>query len=856
MARTLYRLGHFSARHRLAVIIGWLLTLVAAVTAYLVAGGSLSSSFDIPGTATSEVSAELSEQLPELAGVSANVVFQSETGASLDTDQRAQISRALDSIRTVSRVRAVVDPFAAEAAKTAAAAQAVEGRHQLEQAAAELDAGAAELRDARQRIETAIAQLQTAISQPPSNPANPGTTPDQPSSMPDAVPPDPAVPGWPTSPEEMALALVGLEEQLAQLDAQWADIEAGQTALEQQEVLLNQAEQLIELAEPIRTVAADGATAVATVMFENDMFTLPQESKDQVRQRIASAQLTAVRTDYSFEIAQSTSGLIGLGEALGVGAAAIVLLVLLRTALAALAPIVSSLVGAGIGIAGAMALSDVLDMTQITPVLGIMLGLAVGIDYSLFIIQRHRRQLLAGTALTESILLATSTAGYAVVSAGATVIIALAALNLCGIPFLGLMGWVGAVCVAIAVLAAVTLTPALLSLLGARVLPRRQRQSIPSSDGAPTRSGGAKPADTSGKPARGDRPPKVVPTWRSGLQVAVGIGLLAVIALPALSLRLGLPFGSSEPPDSTSYRAFSAVAEEFGVGVNGPLVVAARPPTPVGADGLVGAQATIATQLMSQPDVAAVAPAGANADGSFLAFQVIPVSGPDSQATEALVNRLRGLTPLADGTKLGVAGQASSNIDISAKLADGLPLYLIVVVGLSLAIMVVVFRSLLLPVIAAAGFVLSYFAALGATVAIYQWGWLGAVFGVHEPGPILSFLPLLLVGVVFGLAMDYQLFLGSAMRQAYAAGTPSVGAVGAGLAATRAVVVAGALIMIAVFGGFVSSHLAMVRPLGFGLAVGVLCDAFVVRLMVVPALMRLAGGAVWWLPGWLKRALR
>jgi RND superfamily putative drug exporter len=261
---------------------------------------------------------------------------------------------------------------------------------------------------------------------------------------------------------------------------------------------------------------------------------------------------------------------------------------------------------------------------------------------------------------------------------------------------------------------------------------------------------------------------------------------------------------------------------------------------------------------MAQNDVVAVVPVGVADDGGLLAFQVIPGDGPSSVSTEQLVADLRDLSPLdtSNGeTVLGVAGQASGNIDISAALAAALPIYLAVVIGLSILIMIVVFRSLLVPVIATGGFLLSFFAALGAVTAIYQWGWLGEVFGVHDPGPVLNFAPVILVGVLFGLAMDYQLFIASGMREAFVHGTPARAAVTAGVRGARAVVTAAAIIMISVFGGFIFSHLAMIRPLGFGMAVGVLFDAFVVRLVLMPALMHLLGRSAWWLPRWLDRIL-
>ncbi|MDR0594100.1 MAG: MMPL family transporter [Bifidobacteriaceae bacterium] len=768
--------------------------------------------------------------------------------------------------------------------------------------------------------------------------ADPGAQGD-----PSAVLIAPTDPGslWPSEagevvvPPDPAEALAELAARQAELDAAAVQLDAGQAELAAQEETLELGRQLADFADQVRAVSPDGSTAVAAVMYQDSQFALPQASKTEVMDILEAAELEGARVDFSAEIAQTTEGLLGLGEVLGVGVAAIVLLVALRMVFAAALPIITSVIGAGIGVAGSLSLSGVVEMSSITPVLGIMLGLAVGIDYALFIVLRHRRSLRAGLAVSESIALATGTAGNAVVFAGTTVVIALAALNVCGIPFLGVMGWVGAVSVAIAVLVALTLVPALLSLLGLRLLPKAQRvaRAVGSADAAdaagaagsvdparsagaagsldPARSAGAAgaagsldparsadaaesagaagaagsldparsaapadavaqaaqagqgetadqpdpPADLSHHPAEAAARLRPMPTWRAAGAVVIGIVGLSLVATPIWTMRLGLPDGSAEPTDSTSYRAFTEVAEQFGPGDNGPLVVAAELPAPLAAEDQLAAQVKIAGELMAQPDVVAVAPAGVAAEGDYLAFQVIPAEGPASASTEELVRRLRALTPLDGGIELGVAGQASGNIDISAKLADALPLYLAVVVGLSLVILMTVFRSVLVPVIAAAGFVLSYLAALGAVVAIYQWGWLSSVFAVHDPGPVLNFVPLLLVGVIFGLAMDYQLFLVSGMREAHVHGAPARQAVVAGLHGGRAVVTAAALIMMAVFGGFIFSHLALVRPLGFGLAVGVMFDAFVVRLLVVPGLMHLAGRAAWWLPRWLDRLL-
>jgi RND superfamily putative drug exporter len=339
------------------------------------------------------------------------------------------------------------------------------------------------------------------------------------------------------------------------------------------------------------------------------------------------------------------------------------------------------------------------------------------------------------------------------------------------------------------------------------------------------------------------------------LTAVAGLAALVVIALPALSMRLGLPDGSSEAQDSTQYRAYTLIEERFGEGVNGPLLVVAELPAAVTGDALIAEQVRVGDVLGAEEDVTAVAPIGQSQDGVLLAFQVIPREGPNSESTEQLVRDLRDLSPLDGGVTLGVAGSASGNIDISEQLSDALPTYLGVVIGLSLIILIFVFRSILVPLTATLGFVLSLFATFGAITAIFQWGWLGTVFDVHDPGPILSFLPTILIGILFGLAMDYQLFLVSGMREAYAHGAPARLAVRQGLHAGRAVVTAAAIIMISVFGGFIFSHTTMIRSLGFGLAFGVLADAFLVRMLLIPAVMHLLGRWAWWLPGWLDRAL-
>lgn len=650
---------------------------------------------------------------------------------------------------------------------------------------------------------------------------------------------------------EAAEGLAGLDAQQAALDAletpqpeQQAALDAARAQLEASAPVLDAAEGLLAASDAIRTVSEDGSAALGTVIFQVPAIEVEADTKDTVSDLLSSAEIDGVQVALLSDLTMTIPAIGGISEILGVAIAGVVLFIMLGTLIAAGLPVLTALIGVAVGALGSLALSGAVQMISVTPILGVMLGLAVGIDYSLFILNRHRRQLLEGASLHESIGLANGTSGNAVVFAGSTVIIALLALNLTGIPFLGLMGSVGAACVFIAVLVAITLTPALLGLAGDRLLPARVRSQ---------------------PRVRVDRVRRPMSSASAWLRVLAGLIALGIIALPSLSMRLGLPDGTGEPEDSTQYRAYTLTEREFGEGANGPLVVVVsfpQAPVPTGLDeeqtqaATTMVQASVTADLMAQTDVVASAPVGFSEDGTLAVFQVLPSGGPNAESTADLVHNLRDLElseyPQAS---LGVAGFASGNIDVSEKLADALPLYLLVVVGLSILILVVVFRSLLVPILATGGFVLSLFAALGGVTAIYQWGWLGPLFGVHDPGPILSFLPIVLTGVLFGLAMDYQIFLTSGMRESYVHGLSAREAVAAGLTAGRAVVTAAAIIMASVFGGFVFSEATMIRPIGFALAFGVLLDAFVVRMLIMPGVMHLAGRAAWWLPGWLRRVL-
>jgi RND superfamily putative drug exporter len=319
-----------------------------------------------------------------------------------------------------------------------------------------------------------------------------------------------------------------------------------------------------------------------------------------------------------------------------------------------------------------------------------------------------------------------------------------------------------------------------------------------------------------------------------------------------------LPDGSSEPVESTQYKTFKLAEAAFGAGVNGPIVVVATSDSALAGQAKTDFQANVASEIMKNSDVRSVLPAAVSKDATKYLFQVIPKDGPASASTEQLVFDIRGLSDRIHqkyGATVGVTGLTAANIDLAKKLGDALPGYLATILILSLLLLILVFRSILIPLIASAGFMLTVFATLGATVAVFQWGWLGWVFGIHDPGPVMSFVPTIIIGVVFGLAMDYQLFLGSGMREAYVHGKSPRESINFGIHLSRAVVIAAAIIMIGVFGGFAFSDSTSIRPIGFGLAAGVLFDAFLVRLLLVPALMRVFGKAAWWMPKWLDRLL-
>ncbi|MBQ1040345.1 MMPL family transporter [Micromonospora sp. C81] len=540
---------------------------------------------------------------------------------------------------------------------------------------------------------------------------------------------------------------------------------------------------------------------------------------------------------------------IGSTEALGVLVAAIVLIITFGSLVAAGMTMLNALIGVGVGMAGLFALSGVIELTSTAPILALMLGLAVGIDYSLFITSRHRQNLLEGLSPEEAVGRAVGTAGSAVVFAGATVVIALAGLAVVNIPFLTVMGLAAAGTVTIAVLVAITLQPALLGFAGKRVLPRRLRSTVDAA--APGEPVGEETVPAEDRSGFGFRWARFVIRFRVPVILVSLLGL-GLLALPTPDMRLALPDASTATVGSPARVASDLTTEGFGPGFTGRLAVVVA-----GDDAQATAAAVpqVTAMIQRTENVLAVAPPQLSPDGRTALLGVVPKTGPTDEATETLVHNVRDAVGGVQGVEVLLTGATAVGIDVSEKLSDALPIYLLLVVGLSVLLLMLVFRSLLVPLKAALGFLLTVAATFGITVAIFQQGHLANLVGLDTPAPLVSFLPILLIGILFGLAMDYEVFLVSRMREDFVHGDTAREATISGMGHGARVVTAAALIMMSVFGGFVFLEDPIIKSMGFALAIGVAIDAFVVRMTIVPAVMSLLGDRAWWLPRWLNRAL-
>ncbi len=558
--------------------------------------------------------------------------------------------------------------------------------------------------------------------------------------------------------------------------------------------------------DPLRptptALSPDLTTAYSTVTYDVSAFDLTAEQHDALADAVAGARTGGLTVEASGDAVGVGGGGAHSTELIGVLAALVVLAVTYGALAVAGMNLLTALVGVGVGVCGIQIATGFVDLTASTPLLATMLGLAVGIDYALFIVSRFRHELRRGQDVGAAVATSVGTAGAAVVTAGLTVVIALVGLFVTGIPFLTQMGVAGAFTIVIAVLIATTLVPAVLALLGRRALPRKERD-------APT---------TVHRDRGFFRGWVVGVTRRRVVALVLTTAALGALSIPLFSLQTTLAVTPTE--STTQGRAELLLADAFGAGFNGPLTVF------FDGEGAPRAATDAKADLAALPDVVAVTDPVPNADGTAALLTVVPESGPASAATERLA------------------------------VNAALPGYLALVVGLAFVLLVLVFRSLLVPLVGVLGFLLTIGSALGSSVAIFQWGWFGDLFGVDNPGPLISLTPILVVGILFGLAMDYQVFLVSRMHEAHGGGEPNTAAIRTGFRQAAPVVVAAAVIMFAVFAGFFPGADATMMSIAFALAAGILVDAFVVRMVLVPAAMALLGERAWWLPRWLSRLPR
>ncbi|WP_018656196.1 MMPL family transporter [Actinomadura flavalba] len=615
------------------------------------------------------------------------------------------------------------------------------------------------------------------------------------------------------------------------------------TAVDQVVARLGQTPQIAQVADPYqaKAVSPDGRVAYAQATFTVSPIDLSDGARDGLAAAADQGRAAGLTVEMGGD-AMQTMPEQSAAEVIGIAVAAVVLIITFGSLIAAGLPLLNAILGVAIAMAVITAATGLIEMSSMTSTLALMLGLAVAIDYALFIVSRYRAELLEGREGADAAGRAVGTAGSAVVFAGLTVFIALAGLTVVGIPILTEMGLAAAFAVAVAVLIALSLLPALLGFAGRRVLGGK----------IPGLRGGARP----GHRPVGERWARFV--VRRPLPVLIAaVAALGVVAIPALDLRLGLPGDEVASTDTTQRKAYDLLSDGFGPGINGPLLVVVDTadgggPAPAAAQRFTG-------ELQRLPGVAAVTPPAPNPAGDTALLTVIPKTGPSEAGTETLVSGIRDAAGRFEASSGGAAamvtGQTAMAIDVSDKLADALVPYLAVVIGLAFLLLLLVFRSLLVPLKAALGFLLTVVATFGAVVAVFQWGWLAGLLGVETTGPIMSIMPILMIGVVFGLAVDYQVFLVTRMREEYVHGAEPKDAVVTGFRHNARVVTAAAVIMIAVFAGFLFAHEPMIKMIGFALAAGVLFDAFVVRMAIVPAVMALTGKAAWWLPRWLDRVL-
>jgi RND superfamily putative drug exporter len=602
--------------------------------------------------------------------------------------------------------------------------------------------------------------------------------------------------------------------------------------------------QVVSVSDPFtdQGISPDQRVALAYVQYNGQPAEVKDSSLDALEDANAPAKAAGVQVEYSGSVFPGWRIVVSeVPEIIGLCVAFVILVIALGALVAAGMPILTAIIGVAIALMGVTALASVVNIASASTTVAIMLGLSCGVDYGLFILFRHRNQVLRGMDVEHSAALAAGTAGSSVVFAALTVIIALCGLSVVGIPFLTVMGLCAAGAVAIALLIALTLLPALFGFAGTKVTSFISTRLRPGHHEDVAKTSALEPARTFGA-----RWARFVVHNRIVVTVA-GVAFLLLLAVPALDMQLGLPSGASQPTSKTQRRAYDLTAEHFGPGYNGPLLVV--------ADGAVQQASLVQLSgvLAQQPDVAVAAPLANN--GQVGVVRVIPQSGPNDTATADLVHEIRDNRAAIEasvGAPILVGGTTASNIDVSQKLADALPVFLVVVVGLAFVLLTLAFRTILVPIKSILGFLLSVAAAFGAEVAMFQWGWGRHIFDI-TPTETISFLPIIMLAIIFGLSSDYEVFVVSRIKEDFTKTGDARGAVERGTAQSARVVTAAALIMFFIFVAFMFTDDPTIKAIGFSFAVGVFLDAFVVRLTLVPAVMAMAKAKLWYHPQWFAR---
>ena len=602
--------------------------------------------------------------------------------------------------------------------------------------------------------------------------------------------------------------------------------------------------EVVSVASPFdnpAAISASGTLAYATVQYDKAANDVDKANAQQLIDLVERSGGNGLTVEVGGSVAGvAEAGDLGSSELIGIGVAIVIMLIMFGSVLATGLPIVTALIGVAIGTFVAMLFANVFTLSDaITSAFISMMGLGVGIDYALFIVNRYRDGLLHGQSVEDAAAAAVNTSGRAVMFAGTTVSIAMLGLIVIQIPFVTGMGMAGASVVLASVLIATALMPAILGLVGDRVL----RYRIPGL----------------GKPAEGER--GFWYRWARFIQRFPGtitvilVVIIGAIAVPYSDIQLGLADAGNEPESLHTRRAYDLLAEGFGPGFNGPLLLVVE-----NDNGLDQAQLTaLQSAVQNTPGVVAVTPPTPNQNGDTAILQVIPSTSPQDEKTADLVKDLRNnVLPsvvASSGTHTFVAGNTASNIDVSDKISERMPLFFVIVIGLSLFLLAVVFRSVVLPLKAGLMNLLSIGGAYGLLVIVFQWGWAKSLIGVSKDGPVESYLPMILFGIAFGLSMDYEVFLVSRIHEEYTHGREPKAAIYHGVGTTGKVVAAAGAIMVSVFFGFVLPDERAIKEIGFGLGTAILIDAFLVRLILVPAVMTLLGKHAWYMPAWLDRVL-